>query len=86
VLHEVIRAPDVLKTRKPNLCDDGPKFAAGSGDTMGGGAVPRREYFTRDDERCRVWSKVLEEVGETVQEDENFCLLGRCRKFLVAET
>lgn len=70
MLDEVGGTTDVLQTGESDLGNDGTELARGSADTVGGGAVSGREDLTRDDEGRGVGSEVLEEVGETVENDE----------------
>lgn len=82
VLHEVVRAADVLQPRKPDLRDDRAELARRGRNAVRRRAVARRERLAGDDERRRVRAEVLEEVREAVEEDE--CLVrGRRRGELV---
>ncbi len=66
MLYEVVDATNIAHTRKSYLRNDGTCSAY----SMGRRAVSGGKDFPRDDERSRIRSKVLEEVGEAVQEDE----------------
>ena len=73
MLHEVVAAEFtavVLELTESNLGDDSAKLPARSRDTVGGRAIARRENLTGYNESCDVGPKVLEEVGEAVEEDE----------------
>lgn len=84
--HKFVCAVDILEFLVANLCNDGTELTTGRGNAMGSRAIPCGENFTRYDERCRVRPKVLEEEGETKEDNEAFRSLGRSRKFLVAES
>lgn len=60
----------VLELTESNLCDDSAKLSAGSRDTVGGRAIARGKNFARYHESCDVGTKVLEEIGEAVEENE----------------
>ena len=62
---------------KRELCGDCSELAACCGNAMCGGAVTGGEGFSGDNERGRVWAKILKEVGEAVQEDKG--VLARAR-------
>ena len=70
MLNETIGASDVFQTSKPDLRNNCTKFPACSGNTMGGGAISGREYLSGDNERSHIRAEVLEEVGQTIEEDE----------------
>ena len=70
MLHEFVGSSDIHHLSKANLCDNGTNFATGSRDTVSGGTVPRRESLSRNNESRCVRSKVLEEVGKAVEDDE----------------
>ena len=67
---ELARAADILETRKADLSDDSAELARGSRDTVGGTPVTSGEHFTGYNERGRVGTEVLEEVGQAVEEHE----------------
>jgi len=69
-----------VRTRPVQQCT---KLARRGGDTVCGGAVTCGERLTGDDKCGRIWSKVLEEVGEAVEEDEG--ALGVRKDVVVAE-
>ena len=73
MLHEFAGTSDVHHLGETDLSNDSTEFAACRGNTVGSGAVTSGESFTGDNEGRRVRTEVLEEVGQTVQEDE--CLL-----------
>ncbi len=77
MLYEGIRATDVPQASESDLSHNGTKLTAGSRYTMSGRTVPRREDFAGNDESRGVGPKVLEEIGETVEEHESIlCGLG----------
>ena len=53
-----------------NLRDDGAELASRGRDTVCSGAIPCGKHLSRNDEGGSVWTKILEEVRETVQEDK----------------
>jgi len=61
---------NVLQACETDLRDDRTQLSGRGRDTVRGGPVPRREHLSGDDEGGRVGAKVLEEVGEAVEEDE----------------
>jgi len=63
VLDEFSGSANVSKLRETDLCDNSTKLAARSRYTVGGRTITGGEYFPRDDEGCRVGTKILEEVG-----------------------
>ena len=86
MLDESVGATDVAKLGETDLGDDGSKFTGSGGYAVRGGTVTGGEDLTGDDEGGGVGAKVLEEVGETVEEDESFCSTGGGGELVVAET
>lgn len=89
VLDEVVssgRAANILHTSKADLRDDSTELATRSRDTVASGTVTRGEDLTGDDEGRRVRTEVLEEVGETVEEDERIGRGAVRGKLVVSET
>lgn len=76
---------DVPETREADLSDDSAELATRGRDTVAGGAVASGERLTGHDERRRVRAKVLEEVGEAVEEDERLLGARRRDELVVAE-
>lgn len=72
MLDKLVCASDIFKLSEPDLSDDGAKFAGGSGDTMCGGTITCGEDFSGDNEGGDVGTEILEEVGETIEDDESF--------------
>lgn len=85
MLHPLIGPTNILQLRKTGLRDDGPELPAGSRDTMRRRAVTRRENFSRYDKGCDIWSKVLEEIGEAVEEEEGLARGYSLRELVVAK-
>lgn len=56
---------------KHKLCNDCAERAACCRNTVCGGTVTGGEHFSRDDERGCVRTKIIEEVGEAVQENKS---------------
>ncbi len=72
MLHELASPTDILELTEPDLGDDCAQFAAAGGDTVRGGAISGGEDLSWDDESGGVGSKVLEEVGQAVEEYKCF--------------
>ena len=85
VSNELVRSVDIPETRKTDLGDDSTKLAARRRNTVASRPVTSREHLTRDNEGCRVRSKVLEEVGKTVEEDEGLGGGGGRDQLVIAE-
>jgi hypothetical protein len=86
VLNESVGTTDITKTGESDLGDNSTKLAGSGRDTVGGGTVTGGEDLSRNDKSRRVGAKVLEEVRQTIKEDE--CLLSPIggREFVVRET
>lgn len=82
----MVCATNVAEPSETDLGDDRAEFPGGSRDTMCGGTVTSGENLTRDDECGSVGAEVLEEVGQTVEEDESLCSSGASNELPVAET
>ena len=67
---ERIGATDVTKLGESDLGNNCTQLTRGSRDTMCGGTVTSGENLSWNDERGDVWAEVLEEVRQTVKEDE----------------
>jgi hypothetical protein len=78
-------APNIDKSCEANLRDYGSQFARGSRDTMASRAIASGEDFAGYYESSRVWAKVLEEVGHTVEEDERFLAGARREHGIIPE-
>ena len=70
VLDELVLAADVDELTKAKLGNDGAELSGGGGDTVCSRAVTGGEGLTGNDEGRRVGPKVLEEIGEAVEEHE----------------
>ena len=70
MLNKRVCTADVLHAGKANLRYDGPKLATCRGDTVCRGPVTSGEDLSRNNERRNVRPKVLEEVGQAIQEDK----------------
>ena len=86
MLHELASPTDILELTEPDLGDDRAQFAAAGGDTVRGGAIPGGEDLSWDDESGGVGSKVLEEVGQAVEEYKRFSPCTGSNEFVVSET
>jgi hypothetical protein len=86
VLHELASPTDILELTEPDLGDDRAEFAAAGGDTVRGRAIPGGEDLSWDDESGGVGSKVLEEVGQAVEEYKCFGPRTGSSEFVVSET
>ena len=66
----LISPPDILHQCKPNLRKNRTKLPTRSADPVRCGPIPRRERLPGDHKCRRVRSKVLEKIGEAVEEDK----------------
>ena len=71
VLDACVGTTDITKTSESDLGDDSAKLAGSGGDTVGCRTVTGGENLPRNDKGRRVGAKVLEEVGQAVEEDES---------------
>lgn len=85
VLDKLILASDILQTCESDLSDNGAQFTGCSRDTVSSGPVSRWEDFSGDNKGGRVGTEILEEVGETVEENERSCCGGSGRHGIVSE-
>lgn len=85
MLHEVVRPPDILQPREPDLRKDSTELARRCADTMRSRPVTRGEGLAGDDEGCGVRPEVLEEVREAVEEGEPLRRVVRRCELVVAE-
>ena len=86
MLDEFVSSTNVPQTSEANLCDDSTEFAGSSRDTMACWTIASREDFSGDDEGGGVGTKILEEVGQAVEEHKSL-LGGWCRgELVVSET
>jgi len=67
---EVIASVDVFEVRKPDLSNNGTQFAGGCRYAMCCRTVTSGEGFTRDNKSRGIGTKILEEVGNAVEEYE----------------
>lgn len=86
MFQELARTANVDQTSESNLSDDGTELATSSRHTVRGRAVSGGEDLSRDDESRAIWTEVLEEVGEAVEEDEGALALGGLVHGVEAET
>ena len=68
MLDEFVRSTDVPHAGKANLCNDRSKLAASSTDTVCGRTVTGGEGLSRNNECGSIRPKVLEEIGQAVEE------------------
>ena len=82
MLHERVlawRAANILQPLETNLRNNSTKLATRRRDTVSSRPITCWEGFTGNDKRRRVRPEVLEEVGETVEDDETVSgSVGRC--------
>ena len=83
---ESVGTTNVTKLSETDLGNDGSKFSGGGRDTVRGRTVTSGECLTGNDEGGCVGTKVLEEVGQTVKEDESLGSRLACNKLIVPET
>lgn len=86
MLHELVLAANVDKLTKAKLGNNGTELSRCSRNTVCCRTVTCGESFTGNDEGGCVGTKVLEEVGEAVEEDERVGASLGCNKFVVGET
>jgi len=86
VLHELASSTYILELTEADLGDDRAQFPAACGDTVRGGAITGRQDLSWDDESGGVGSKVLEEVGQAVEEYKCFGPCIGSNEFVVSET
>ena len=68
MFEELVCTADVPHALEPNLGDNRTELSTCCRDTVGGRPVTGGEDLSRNDEGGGVGAKVLEEVGETVEE------------------
>lgn len=71
VVDKLVGSTDILELHKADLGDNSTKLTTGSRDTVSSRSITSREDFSWDDEGGGVGTKVLEEVGEAVKDDES---------------
>jgi hypothetical protein len=86
VLHEIVGTADVTELGKSDLGNNSAKLAGSGRDAVGSGTVTGGEDLSRNDEGRDVGAKVLEEVRQTVEEDESLGSSTGGSKLLVCET
>lgn len=82
---EFVGAANIDHLGEADLRDDGAELPAGGRDTVGGGAVASGENFPRNNECGGIGTKVLEKVGQAVQEDEGVLAAFRRKELVVSE-
>ena len=85
VIDEMVGTTDVTKTGETDLGNDSPELTRRGGDTVCGRTVTSGEDLTGNYEGGDVGAKVLEEVGQTVEEDESFFAAIRGDELVVCE-
>ena len=85
MFHKFVRAVNILQAGETYLGDNRAELATGGGNAVSGRTVTSGKGLSRNDERGGVRTKVLEEVGQTVEEHKR--LLGRSgvSQFVVTE-
>ena len=86
VLNESIGTTDITEAGEPDLGNNGSKLAGSGRDTVGGRTITSGEHFSGNNESRRVGAKVLEEVRQTVEEDEGLGSSSGCGELVVRET
>jgi len=86
MLHKLIGSTNVLELTEANLSDDGAELSTSSRDTMASRAVTSGENFARNYESCCIGTKILEEVGEAIEEYESLLCGWGGGEFVVAKT
>jgi len=85
VLDECVGTTDVPKLGESDLGDNSAKLTGSGRDTVSGGTVTSGEHLSRNDESGGVGAKVLEEVGQAVEEDESLGSTSGGDKLVVCE-
>jgi hypothetical protein len=85
VLDESVGATDITKLGKSDLGDDSAKLAGSGRNSVSGGTVTSGEDLSRNDKGGGVGAKVLEEVRQTVEEDEGLGSSGGGGQLVVRE-
>ena len=85
MLQEFVWTTNVQKLTETNLGNDSAKFATGGSDTVGGWTISSRENFSGNDKGGNIGTKVLEEVGETVEEYKSLRIVWSAGKFIESE-
>src|SRR5882757_3122843 len=85
VLDEFVGTANVSEAGESDLSDNSAELAGSSRDTVSGGTVTGREDFSRNDEGSGVGAKVLEEVGQAVEEDESLLCAGGSGELVISE-
>ena len=86
MLNESVGTTDITKTGESDLGNNSTKLARSGRDTVGRGTVTGGENLSRNDKGRRVGAKVLEEVRQTIKEDESLLSSVGGSKFVVSET
>lgn len=86
VVNESVGTADVTKPSESDLGNNSAKLTGSGRDTMGGGTVTSGEDLSWNDESRGVGAKVLEEVRQTVKEDESLLSRVGGGKLVVRET
>ena len=85
MLQECVWPTDVQKLTETNLRNDSAKFATGGRDTVSGWTISGWEDFSGNDEGGNIRAKVLEKVGETVEEYKGLLVACSGSKFIESE-
>ena len=86
MLDESVGTTDVTKTSETDLGNNSSELARRGRNTVCSRTVTSGEDLTRNDEGGGVGAKVLEEVGQAVEEDESLSATGRFDELVVCET
>jgi len=71
VIQPSVGTTSVSQGSDEGLSNDSTDFTRSSAHTMGGRTISGREYFTRNNECCGVWTEILEEIAETVKSEQS---------------
>ena len=86
MLDESVGTTDVTETSETDLGNDSSELTRRGRDTMCGRTVTSGEDLTRDDEGGGVGAKVLEEVGQAIEEDKGLFATISSDELVVSET
>ena len=85
MIQKFVWTTNVQKLTEANLRNDSAKFATGGRDTISGWTISGWENFSRNDEGRDIGTKVLEEIGETVEEYKSLGIACSASKLIESE-
>ena len=86
MLHKFIGTTNVLSETETSLGHDSAELATGGGDTVSSGTISGWEDFARNDKGGDIGTKVLEEIGKTIEEHEGLLVGWSGSKSVESET